>query len=87
MSIYTTPEFWRGAAERALKTFAQSLLAILATGAVGILDVELVGALSAAALATLVSLLTSVSQAEFTAGTPAFEAQPDDYDPRHRADV
>ena len=54
------------------------------TGVVGILDVDWPGALSAAALATLVSLLTSVSQAEFTAGTPAFEAQPDDYEPRHR---
>ena len=54
------------------------------TGVVGILDVDWPGALSAAALATLVSLLTSVSQAEFTAGAPAFEAQPDGYDPRHR---
>ena len=68
MSIYTTPEFWRGASERAIKTFCQSLLAVLTTGAVGILDVDWPGALSAAALATLVSLLTSVSQAEFTAG-------------------
>ena len=87
MSIYTTPEFWRGAAERAIKTFCQSLLAVLATGAVGILDVEWVGALSAAALATLVSLLTSISQPDFTAGAPEFEAQPDGYEPRHRADV
>ena len=84
MSIYTTPEFWRGASERAIKTFCESLLAVLTTGVVGILDVDWPGALSAAALATLVSLLTSLSQAEFTAGTPAFEAQPDDYDPRHR---
>ena len=61
------------------------MLAILTTGAVGILDVDWPGALSTATLATLVSLLTSISQAEFTAGTPAFEAQPDDYEPRHRA--
>ena len=82
--IFTKP-FWKGAFERAAKTFCQSLLAILTTGVVGILDVDWPGALSAAALATLVSLLTSISQAEFTAGAPAFEAQPDDYDPRHRA--
>ena len=36
MSIYMTPEFWRGTSERAIKTFCQSLLAVLATGAVGI---------------------------------------------------
>ena len=82
--IFTKP-FWKGAFERAAKTFCQSLLAILTTGVVGILDVDWPGALSVAALATLVSLLTSVSQAEFTAGTPAFEAQPDGYEPRHRA--
>ena len=80
MSIYTTPEFWRGAFERATKTFCQSLLAVLTTGVVGILDVDWPGSLSAAALATLVSLLTSVSQAEFTAGTPA-----DEYQGKHEA--
>lgn len=85
MSIYATSAFWQGAAERAIKTFAQALLGVLATGVVGILDVDWPGALSAAALATLVSLLTSISQTEFTAGAPAFEAQPDDYEPRHRA--
>lgn len=80
MSTYMTPAFWRGASERAIKTFCQSLLAVLATGAVGVLDVDWVGALSAAALATLVSLLTSVSQAEFTAGAPA-----DEYQGKHEA--
>ena len=85
MSIYATPAFWRGAAERAIKTFCQSLLAILTTGIVGILDVDWPGALSAAALATLVSLLTSISQAEFTAGTPAneYQGKHEAPDPRH----
>ena len=81
MSTYATPAFWRGAAERAIKTFCQSLLAVLATGAVGILDVDWVGALSAAALATLVSLLTSISQPDFTAGAPA----DDGYQGKHEA--
>lgn len=86
MSIYMTPEFRRGAAERAIKTFCQSLLAILGTGAVGILDVDWAGALSAAALATLVSLLTSISQPDFTAGAPAddgYQGKHEAPDPRH----
>ena len=85
MSIYTTPEFWRGASERAIKTFCQSLLAVLATGAVGILDVDWAGALSAAALATLVSLLTSLSQPDFTAGAPGdeYQGKHEAPDPRH----
>lgn len=86
MSIYMTPEFWRGTSERAIKTFCQSLLAVLATGAVGILDVDWAGALSAAALATLVSLLTSISQPDFTAGVPAddgYQGKHEAPDPRH----
>lgn len=73
-SVYATAAFWRGAAERAVKTFAQSLLAVLGVGVAGILEVDWVGALSAAGLATLVSLLTSLSQPEFTAGQPAVPA-------------
>ena len=82
-----TKLFWKGAFERATKTFCQSLLAILTTGAVGILDVDWPGALSAATLATLVSILTSLSQAEFTAGAPAdeYQGKHEAPDPRHRA--
>lgn len=82
--IYTTPAFWKGAAERAVKTFAQALLGVLMGGATGILDVDWLAALSVAGLATVVSLLTSISTPDFTAGAPDFEAQPDDYEPRHR---
>ena len=86
MSIYTTPEFWRGASERAIKTFCQSLLAVLTTGVVGILDVDWPGALSAAALATVVSLLTSLATPDFTAGAPAddgYQGKHEAPDPRH----
>ena len=85
MSIYTTPEFWRGASERAIKTFCQSLLAVLTTGVVGILDVDWPGALSAAALATLVSLLTSLATPDFTSGAPAdeYQGKHEAPDPRH----
>ena len=63
-----TGAFWRGAAERAIKTFAQALAAALGTGAIGILDVNWAGALSIALIATILSVLTSVGNADFTAG-------------------
>lgn len=83
MSTYATPAFWRGAAERAVKTFAQALLGVLMGGATGILDVDWLAALSVAGLATVVSLLTSISTPDFTAGAPTPDAA-DDYEPRHR---
>lgn len=63
-----TAAFWRGATERAIKTFAQALVAVIGVGAVGLLDVDWIGAVSAALLATVVSLLTSIGNADFTAG-------------------
>lgn len=60
--------FWRGATERALKTFAQALVAVIGVGAVGLLNVDWIGALSAALLATVVSVLTSIGNADFTSG-------------------
>ena len=68
--------FWRGAGERMIKTAAQALLAVIGVGAVGIMDVDWGGALSAAALAAVLSLITSIGNADFTAGT----------DPARRAD-
>lgn len=63
-----TKDFWLGASERALKTFAQALAAVIGAGAVGIMDVDWPQALSVAALATALSLLTSIGNAGFTAG-------------------
>ena len=85
MSIYTTPEFWRGASERAIKTFAQALLGVLTGGATGVLDVDWVAALSVAALATVVSLLTSLATPDFTSGAPAdeYQGKHEAPDPRH----
>lgn len=50
------------ALERAAKTVAQAALAVLGTGAVGVLDVDWVHVLSVSALAGVMSLLTSVLQ-------------------------
>ena len=80
MSIYATSAFWQGAAERAIKTFAQALLGVLTSGATGLLDVDWVAALSVAALATVVSLLTSLATPDFTSGAPA-----DEYQGKHEA--
>jgi Putative lactococcus lactis phage r1t holin len=53
----------KDAAERALKTFAQSLLATLTLNGVDILHLDWGQALAAAATATAISLLTSVVSA------------------------
>lgn len=54
-----TKTFLKDTAERAVKTFAQSLAAVMTAGATGVLDVDWMNALSVALLATLVSVLTS----------------------------
>lgn len=48
--------------ERAVKTLAQTAIATIGIGAVGILDVDWVNVLSVSALAGVMSLLTSVLQ-------------------------
>ncbi|WP_347962760.1 holin [Lactococcus formosensis] len=55
-----TKTFWKDTAERAVKTFAQSLAAVLTAGATGVLDVDWKNAVSVALLATLVSVFTSI---------------------------
>lgn len=56
-----TKSFVKDLAERAIKTFAQSAVAVLTAGATGVLDVDWVNVLSVSLLATLVSVLTSVA--------------------------
>lgn len=65
--IWTTA-FWKGASERAIKTVSQSLVAVVGVTGVGIIDVDWKGALSVAAAAGLASFLTSIGNADFTAG-------------------
>jgi len=55
--------FWRLAVERAVKTFAQTLAAVLGAGGIGLIDAPWLTAFSTAAVALLVSLLTSVASA------------------------
>ena len=48
--------------ERAAKTVAQAALAVIGSGAVGLLDVDWLHVVSVASLAGVMSLLTSVLQ-------------------------
>lgn len=70
-----TLAFWKGLAERAIKTFAQSFVAALGFfgivgGASELAEVPWLDALSIAALATLFSVITSIGNADFVAGKP-----------------
>lgn len=58
-----TNTFWRAAGVRAVKTFAQALITALtlATPAVDVLSINWVGALSLAAGAGLLSVLTTLA--------------------------
>lgn len=67
-----TLQFWQSALERAVKTFAQALVAVLGAGTFGVLDAPWTTALSAAALAAVLSVLTSVMSAPVgEPGTPS----------------
>lgn len=54
--------YWDYAAERSLKTLAQTAIATIGVGAAGIMDVDWANIASVAALAAIMSLLTSVLQ-------------------------
>ncbi len=56
----TTREFWADAGERAVRTIAQALLALLGTDALGIVGLDWAQMLSVAAGAGLMSVLTAI---------------------------
>jgi len=57
--------FWISSAERAIKTFAQALLALIGTDMVGITSLDWPQLLAASATATLLSVLSSIASANF----------------------
>ena len=67
MSIYMKKTFWAGAAERAVKTLAQSVLAMIGTNTVAITDLDWEHILAVAATAAVVSVLTSLATPETAA--------------------
>jgi hypothetical protein len=55
-----TLAFWKAVFERAVKTFAQSLLSVIAVTGIGFGDVDWSASFSIAGVATLASVLTSI---------------------------
>ena len=64
--------WWRASGIRAIKTAAQTGVALIGTGAVGFTDLDWARIASVAGVAAVLSLLTSI------AGLPELDAQPDD---------
>lgn len=56
----TTRKFWISAAERAVKTVAQTALSLLTVGATSLLEVHWAAVGAVSGLAGVVSLLTSI---------------------------
>jgi hypothetical protein len=67
MSIWTGA-FWKAAAERAVKTFAQTEAALLTAAGTGLLETDFRVSLSVSGMAAVVSLLTSVGSDLVTNG-------------------
>jgi hypothetical protein len=60
MKIFSL-EFWSYAGERAIKTVAQSAIAVLGTGSIGLFAIDWVSLASVSLGAGLLSILTSVA--------------------------
>lgn len=56
-----TKQWWRAAGIRAIKTAAQTAVALIGTGAVGFTDLDWARIASVAGVAAVLSLLTSVA--------------------------
>ena len=78
---YATATFWEGLAERAISTFAQSLVGAFGVGS-SLFGLDWKGALGIAGAATLVSILKSFSLPEETDRAVA-SAELEAYNPRH----
>ena len=80
----TTLAFWKATAERGVKTFAQTLAALLVADGTDLLNSAWVARLSVAGMAALVSVLTSVGSDAATGGGPSLtNAEVVEYDPKH----
>lgn len=71
MSTLGTTAFWRATAERSIKTFAQTLAALLVADGTDLLAADWPGRLSVAGMAALVSILTSIASDAATGDGPS----------------
>ncbi len=62
-TVLATRDFWVASGERALKTFAQTLLALVTAQSVGIVSFDWGQGLSLAGMAMLASVLFSIANA------------------------
>ena len=67
-----TKQWWRAAGIRAIKTAAQTAVALIGTCAVGFTDLDWARIASVAGVAAVLSLLTSI------AGLPEVQPEPDE---------
>lgn len=65
------PAFLKAVLERAVKTFAQALAALLASNGAGILDTDWTSSLSVAGMAAVVSILMSFGSDLITGDGPS----------------
>jgi len=56
-----TMEFWKAALVRAIKTFAQAMVAQIGAGTMGIVEFDWLTALSVSAMAFVLSIFTSLA--------------------------
>lgn len=61
MSNFTSTAWWAAAGTRAIKTAAQTAVALIGTGAVGFTDLDWVRIASVSGVAAVLSLLTSIA--------------------------
>lgn len=67
--------FWTAAAERALKTLAQTLVALIGANAVSVMELDWPQMLGVAGTAAVVSILTSLASAPFGNSGPSLASE------------
>ncbi|MEU7581213.1 holin [Streptomyces sp. NPDC041068] len=71
-----TAAFWKATAERAIRTFAQALAAVLVAGATNLVDAPWGAAFATAGLAALLAVLTAIGASEVGGKGPGITESP-----------